>query len=167
MSELTAVIAGLSQDDRRQLAHGLVLALSGAAGGRRASGETAPVSDVIRETAAPEEPAAAQSGGFQAGDRKQGGSWTRPEDRDVQPPERRVQPELPARQKSSRVSVEYGPDGKRVSLRRDMAAAAGDDRETAAPGGDTAFGDPAGQLRELSEWFRQDSRRYDPGFTRY
>jgi len=27
--------------------------------------------------------------------------------------------------------------------------------------------DPAASLRDISDYFRQDSRRYDPGFTRY
>jgi len=67
------------------------------------------------------------------------------------------------------VRTVYGADGNSVTLRREVPLSAHAAVEDALPGAASSpmAADPMRQMREISDFFRQDSRRYDPGFTRY
>lgn len=67
------------------------------------------------------------------------------------------------------VRTVYGADGSSVTLRREVLPSASGVAEDALPGAASSpmAADPMRQMREISDFFRQDSRRYDPGFTRY
>ncbi len=177
MSGLTDALAALSGETRRVLAHALVLALEGRgtfrsggsdgsaeesrpAAGLMASGGTAEKSEVPGETDVPGKTGRAGKSTAEAVKRRLEGE-------PVPLMERLISPGGGASNRS--VRTVYGADGNSVTLRREVPLSAPAAVEDALPGAASSpmAADPMRQMREISDFFRQDSRRYDPGFTRY
>lgn len=178
MSDLKAALAALSGEARQELAHQLLLALEGRDAPASRTVETVPedvrgtssgrAGEIERNTEDLSSPAQAkpQSARTRWAEAHRGGVQTRPyEERPTSVGSTAHGKEAtPSR---SHITAVYGPGGKTVTLRRDVEASAAQTPETAAQAAAAAPLDTHRQLRDISEYFRQDSRRYDPGFTRY
>lgn len=167
MSALHEELQALSDDARRALAHALVLTLDGRRSGNRTvsaedAGERAMPAPDVGPAEAAFAAARAREGQAKAADGRAGrisGGEAAGSAETAGPAEDSGQ---------TAVQKLYGDGGRVVTLRREVPTAVGGTEE----GADTSSGaapaeDRVQRLRELSEYFRQDSRRYDPGFTRY
>lgn len=178
MSGLGDALSALSEEMRRTLAHELVLTLEGRSAARRVFSYTAAEKETAGEWNAdtsemPEE----QRGGLtETGKTKEGrrametaalGGRSTVEREALAAVERSVPGDVPM--SSMGVRTVYGADGHSVTLRRTVLPAL-DPRAEALPPEtreQALSEDPLRHMREISDFFRQDSRRYDPGFTRY
>lgn len=165
MSGLSSTVAALDEAARQRLAHSLVLALEGRSG-PKAAPDTPPAANPVPETLEKTDARAAERAAREAPPETADGRKVRPGGGDLPVSAGQTAAAEPSAQ--SRVTAEYGPEGRLRVLRRDMTAERSEPepRPGEASEAPQVF-DPMGRMREISEFFRQDSRRYDPGFTRY
>ena len=165
MTELQSALQSLSGEAKRQLAHSLLLALEGRTEARPARDTAPELSPISRQTAGAE--ISAPETGMGSPDsartvlRKKEAPWLHGAAPDLRTEEH---PAPGASAGASAPSTEG--DSLRPSstpfavLRREPTSFDSLPPESTEP-------DPVGQIRRLSDYLRQDSRRYDPGFTRY
>lgn len=169
MNELQIVLQGISEEDRQTLAHELLTVLEGrrtasADGRERDPGEDQALKS--RDTFEPmnigtsEKPSPAESGI----ERKRGTEWAQQIE---EPGDSRLLPEKT--EQRSHTAVRSGEEARFTVLRRTVPGT----KTMAETELHPSFAEENSQLtayrqmREISEYFRQDSRRYDAGFTRY
>lgn len=177
MSGLGDALSALSEETRRMLAHKLVLALEGRGSARPFFGEILAEEGAREWNAEKSEMPEEQRGGLtEMGETKAGRrameaaasggkptvEWETSADVERSAPGGVPMP-------GTGVRTVYGADGHSVTLRRTVLPAL-DPRAEALPPEtreQALSEDPLRRMREISDFFRQDSRRYDPGFTRY
>lgn len=175
MRDVSAALAALSETARLALAHALVLALEGKTAEtaepreigkdlRRASpalvqgGEAVPAAETDgaasgKSPALPVETALLRRrAAGEPGSRLYGGAA--PSAVEIAP------------KPGPGVTVTYGSEGKAVTLRREPGGVSPEATEQ-TPGIARAPVEEGEKMREISRYFCRDSRRYDPGFTRY
>lgn len=169
MNELQIVLQGISEEDRQTLAHELLAVLEGRRTASADGGGRDPEEDQAlehRDTFEPvnvgtsEEPSPAESGI----ERKAGAEWAQQIEK---PGDSRLLPEKT--EQRSRTAVRSGEEARFTVLRRTdpKTKTVGEAEISPSLGEEDRQLNAYRQMREISEYFRQDSRRYDAGFTRY
>lgn len=169
MSGMRAFMETLSAPERKRLAHELVLALDGGVPAHRsASRETTgdlPASFTMQAEDGVPVPAAAPMA--PAGPRpRTGGPEVRVPDETAPSAERSVQAGDAFPPQGRGITVTYGADGKAVRMRREPGGPAAEKTEPETQTLPDAVEEEQ-RMRDISRYFCRDSRRYDPGFTRY
>lgn len=169
MSGMRAFMETLSAPERKRLAHELVLALDGEVPAHRSdSRETA--GDLPAASSMPAEdgvPVPAATPMVPAGPRpRTGGPEARAPDETASSAERSVQAGEAFPPQGRGITVTYGAGGKTVRMRREPGGPAAEKTEPETQTVPDAVEEEQ-RMRDISRYFCRDSRRYDPGFTRY
>ncbi len=165
MTELQSALQALSGDAKRQLAHSLLLALEGRTGDRPALDADPVSSPKFRQTVGAADESPGKSMGSPDPARTIRAKGETPGIDGAAPDVRTRERPAPGVYAGTSAPSTEGDSLRQSSapfavLRRDPPGFDSLPTESTEP-------DPVRQIRRLSDYLRQDSRRYDPGFTRY